>query len=75
MAVSQGQLAVIKLSVDELEKGGALSWAMGEPLVKRLPHGLRASPFLFVGDYETSIYREEWYRQRNSASWTFSLSF
>jgi hypothetical protein len=44
VAVSPGQLAVIKLPVDEVEKGCALPWAMGDPLVKRLPHGLRAGP-------------------------------
>ena len=55
MAVSHGQFAVKYLSVYELEKGGSLPWDMGELLVKRLPHDLRAGPFLFVGDYETPI--------------------
>ena len=45
------------MSVYELEEGASLPWAMGEQIVKRLAHGFRAGPFLFIGDDETPIER------------------
>jgi hypothetical protein len=38
-------------------KGNPFPRATGELLVKRLAHGLRAGPFLFVGNDETPVER------------------
>jgi hypothetical protein len=45
------------MSVYELEKGGPFPRAMDKLLVKRMTRGLRAGPFLFIGDDETPIER------------------
>jgi hypothetical protein len=57
VTISHGQFAVIELPVYELRKGGPLSGAIGELLVKRPAHGFRAGPFRLTGDDETPIKR------------------